>query len=43
MAATETHQITLLLARIQHGDYLIVMGEPSQLSKLEALAAQTTP
>ena len=28
---------------IQPGDYLIVMGEPSQLSKLEALAAQAIP
>ena len=28
---------------IQAGDFLIVMGEPAQLGKLEALAAQTAP
>jgi K+/H+ antiporter YhaU regulatory subunit KhtT len=28
---------------IQSGDFLIVMGEPAQLGKLEALAAQTAP
>src|SRR5258708_37806071 len=28
---------------IQAGDFLIVMGEPAHLGKLEALAAQTAP